>query len=83
LSLVVVFTGCKNHYLIIYDTSIDELDPAILGYDLDNGIIIYNGESTAINKGKLIIDDDVLELKSGVSVRLRAKYSYSRRGKNH
>ena len=60
---VIIFAGCSEDELVLPKTFV-ELDPNVFGFDYNNEIILYNGESTAINNGELIIGDDTFNIET-------------------
>jgi len=61
--LVIIFAGCKKDEPLI-PGPFTELDLHTFGYDYSNRIIMYNGDSTAINDGELRIGDDVFSIET-------------------
>ena len=62
---MIVFGGCEKEELILpVNTTGNELNNDYWGMDFVNRIIVYNGNSTAVNNRKLIIGNIVLDVET-------------------
>jgi hypothetical protein len=64
--VIAFLSECKNDETVVPENYLN-LDPLVLGFDLENKIIIYNGEFTTVENKSLAIGTDIFEIETNDS----------------